>query len=229
MTIIPQELIALPRWVLWKLEERDGKSTKVPYQKNGHHASSTDSSTWTTMAGLRGADRSVFTGVGFVLGSPYTGIDLDKCRDADTGDLEPWAKEIVTSLNSFTEISPSGRGLHIFIKGNLPAGRNRRGKLEAYSTGRYFTMTGNHLAGTPESIREISDDELTAWHDKYLLTSEPSATTTATASADTSCSAKDFRAACEVWKKLGPFAKDEDVRLEFFKSVDLRDKLNRED
>jgi primase-polymerase (primpol)-like protein len=60
-----------------------------------------------------------YCGVGFVFSSddPYVGIDLDGCRNPQTGYIEPWALEIVRRLNSYTEISRSGTGLHIIAKG----------------------------------------------------------------------------------------------------------------
>ncbi len=83
---------------------------------------------------------------------PYTGVDLDKCRDPETGEIEPWARSIIDRLKSYTEISPSGCGLHILIRPSSAPGGNRKGKLEFYDRGRYFTMTGHHLVGTPATI-----------------------------------------------------------------------------
>jgi putative DNA primase/helicase len=65
-----------------------------------------------------------------MIASPYVGIDLDGCRDPQTGVIEPWALEVVRLLDSYTEVSPSGRGLHIWVRGFLPEGGNRRGQVE---------------------------------------------------------------------------------------------------
>jgi hypothetical protein len=85
------------------------------------------------------------------------GVDLDKAIDSD-GNIKAWAADIVRTLNSYTEISPSGTGLHIWVRGGLPhGGRQKRiedGRLEVYEKARYFTVTGRHLSGTP---RDISD------------------------------------------------------------------------
>jgi putative DNA primase/helicase len=80
------------------------------------------------------------------------GVDLDKCLDPETGELENWAREIIDELDSYAEISPSGTGVHVLVRGTLPPGRNRKGRFEAYDRGRYFTVTGRHLAGTPKTI-----------------------------------------------------------------------------
>lgn len=77
--------------------------------------------------------------------------------------IEPWAREIVDRLQSYTEISPSGRGVHILIKGRVPPGGNKKGKVEMYSQARYFTMTGHHLKGAPLSI-EDRQAQLTVLH-----------------------------------------------------------------
>ncbi len=144
---IPEELRSRPQWVAWKLEERDGKFTKVPHIAGGvGKASSTDSSTWRTFEeAVQALNTGRRDGVGFVFssGDPYAGIDLDKCRDPETGDLEEWAAEIVADLGGYTEVSPSGTGVHIIVRGKAP--NKKRGKVEAYSSERYFTMTGEQL------------------------------------------------------------------------------------
>ena len=156
---IPLELKAQPQWVAWRQEEREGKPTKIPYQPRNpkKKASSTNPDTWGTFEqALSVAQTNGFHGIGYVF-SPqddYAGIDLDHCRNPETGEISEWAWEIIRRLNSYTEISPSGTGVHILIKGTVPPGGNSKGlagggKVEMYSQGRYFTMTGHHLGGTP--------------------------------------------------------------------------------
>jgi putative DNA primase/helicase len=106
-----------------------------------------------------------FQGIGYVF-SPqddYAGVDLDHCRDLETGEIEPWARANIDRLQSYTEKSPSGTGLHILIKGKVPTGGNKKGKVEMYSQGRFFTMTGDHLGGTPLTI-EPRQTELETLH-----------------------------------------------------------------
>jgi hypothetical protein len=97
-----------------------------------------------------------YHGIGFVFTpeDDLCGVDLDGCLDPATGEIEGWAQEIIEELNSYTEISPSGTGVHILVKGELPSERNRRGKFEAYDRARYFTITGKHLEGTPKTIED---------------------------------------------------------------------------
>jgi len=153
---IPDELKALVRWVNWRSVERDGKPTKVPIDpKDGRIASCSDPGTWGTFKdALARLSSDSVDGIGFQLGSPYTGIDLDHCRNRKTKKIEPWARAIIWQLNSYTEVSPTGTGVHIIVKGVLPTRGRRKGLVEMYSSGRYLTMTGLHLDGTPVGIEE---------------------------------------------------------------------------
>lgn len=146
---------------MWKLQHREGstKPTKVPYRATlkGHvPASSTNSDTWSSYAhAVFVAQQGGFDGVGFVFaGDGIVGVDLDGARDPDTGVLEGWAQEIVDRINSFTEVSPSGRGLHIFLRGAIPGTRRRRGPVEVYEKHRYFTFTGRIVPGAPTTIAQ---------------------------------------------------------------------------
>ena len=173
---IPAVLKALPHWVCWRAVPNGDRIEKIPVcASTSGNASSTDPRTWTTYAR---AAMAAYTqdglGLGFVFqrGSGIVGIDLDKCRDADTGVLEPWADEIVRALNSYTEISPSGTGVHIYVCGALPPGRRKKGPVEVYEHGRFFTVTGQHLAGTLTTI-EPRTDELAAFHAHSLADATP--------------------------------------------------------
>lgn len=154
LTSIPEELRALKGWVCWRLEVRDGKPTKVPYDPNsGRKASVSDPATWGWFSdaiiawGETIGKPGGMTGMGFVFSAsdPYCGIDLDGCRDPETGAIQPWAVEAIRKLDGYTEISPSGSGIHIIVKGALPPGRRRKGAIEMYDSGRFFCMTGRLL------------------------------------------------------------------------------------
>lgn len=82
-------------------------------------------------------------------------IDLDDCVLPD-GSLQPAAQQIVTELDSYSEVSPSGRGVHIFVFGKLPPGRRKSQHLgiEMYETERFMTVTGNHWPSTPKQVYE---------------------------------------------------------------------------
>jgi len=156
----PGELRTADQFVCWCEEDRDGDITKVPYSVHGGRASSTNPKTWAPFeAAITYAEEHSMAGVGFVFteDDPYAGIDIDKCRNAETGVVEPWARKIVAAFDSYTEISPSGTGLHIFVKATLPGPNHRKGPLEMYESGRYFTLTGEHLGGTPTEIHERQD------------------------------------------------------------------------
>ena len=163
----PNELILAPQWVLWKLEQRGGKLTKIPYQSNGLRADSTSSATWSDFQSVMRTytSNASYSGIGFVFteDDPYIGIDLDKCRDPDSGDVEPWAAAIVKRFDTYAELSPSGKGFHIIGKANLPAKGRRKGALEMYESGRYFTVTGDHYGASPLEAKDIQT-EITALH-----------------------------------------------------------------
>lgn len=148
----------LRQWVCWRAEERNAKSTKVPYSPvTGSRAASNDPTTWATLAQAReAAQKDRYEGIGFVFteSDPFCGADLDSCIHPETGEVEPWAKDIVGGLDSYTEISPSGTGLHIIVRAEVPPGGNRKGSIELYDCGRFFTVTGNHLHGTPSVVQE---------------------------------------------------------------------------
>jgi putative DNA primase/helicase len=171
MNSIPNELINLPQWVVWKLVPNpnpDKKDLKIPINiKTGNGASTTNPATWATcqevqeyLAEWQGHEHSHFdkqlgelTGVvkgpGFVFSKddPYCGIDLDNCID-DQGYLADWARKIAEYINSYTEISQSKKGIHIVIKGKKPDGSGcKKGDIECYDQGRFFAMTGNIYGG----------------------------------------------------------------------------------
>jgi hypothetical protein len=165
---VPDSLAELDQWIVWRAEQRDGgKPTKVPYQINGSHASSTDPKTWCSWAEALKAwheNPSRWSGIGFVFspGEPYFGIDLDDCID-DAGKLKPWAQPIMERFfDSYAEISPSGRGIKIWAKGRLPGGGTAfpigDGRVEIYDQARYFAVTGNHWAGQMLDVEEHQAD-----------------------------------------------------------------------
>src|SRR5829696_8187606 len=146
----------LRQWLCWRFEERDGKPTKVPYDPStGEKAESTNPKTWTSYEkSVSVCEDHGYEGIGFVFTpeDDLCGVDLDKCLDPETGKLDGWAREVIEELDSYTEISPSGKGVHVLVRATLPEGRNRKGRFEAYDRGRYFTVTGKHRAGTPQTI-----------------------------------------------------------------------------
>jgi putative DNA primase/helicase len=139
---IPEELKVRPQWIVWKAVGE--KPDKVPYSaKTGYKASSTDLMSWSTFEeALEAYEKSSYAGVGFVFssGDPYTGIDLDCCVD-ERGQIDDWALEIVRYLDSYTELSVTGSGLHIIVRGDVP--NRRKDGVEVYSSKRFFTVAGH--------------------------------------------------------------------------------------
>jgi len=142
---IPEELKARPQWVVWRTV--GDKPDKVPYSvRSSRRASSTDLLTWSTFQdALKAYENGDYAGLGFVFSSadPYTGIDLDNCVD-ENGEIALWALEIARYFDSYTELSATGSGLHIIVRGNVP--NRRKGEVEVYSSKRFFTVTG-HVVG----------------------------------------------------------------------------------
>ncbi|WP_417521002.1 AAA family ATPase [Marinobacter sp.] len=154
---VPEELQGYRQWVVWKAVEkikRDGtvKITKVPYNpKTGNPASTKRRGDWGTFDEACEAQiMDGYAGIGFVFTAddPFVGVDLDNCFDK-SGNLRDDARRAVDELQSFTEKSPSGNGLHIICEGELPgAGHcdNKTGR-EMYQKGRYFTITADVVEG----------------------------------------------------------------------------------
>jgi primase-polymerase (primpol)-like protein len=167
---IPGVLRALFRWVVWRLEERDGRPTKVPYMATRPtvRAKVNDSATWSGFADAVSTVRAgSATGIGVVLGGGLVGLDLDHVRAERTGLVDAEAMTIVRTIDSYAEVSPSGTGLHVLASGSLPPGGRRRGCVEMYHGGRFFTVTGRHVAGTPWTIEERTA-ALAAVHARYV-------------------------------------------------------------
>jgi hypothetical protein len=171
---VPVDLRARAQWVVWKVEGRHGRPTKVPYVPlgSGARASAVDPSSWRSFEQANAAfDEGHFEGLGYVLDTkdPFAGVDLDHCIDAQSGDVLDWASEIALDLNSYTEVTPSGAGLHIFVRGKLPnevLGR-KKGDVEMYCGKRFLTVTGRHVPGTPQTI-EVRDASLALLYARYF-------------------------------------------------------------
>ena len=171
---IPHILRQKDRWVLFRLvPANDGKMKKIPYSIDGSRASVTNPATWSsferTIEVFQNGD---WNGIGFVLtGTEIICMDIDHCRDLQTGSLKAQAQHCVDIANSYTEISPSGTGLHIFLCGVLPKGARRNDKTgcEMYGDGspRFIAMTGNRLNALFDEIR-IDQSTIDTLHRLYI-------------------------------------------------------------
>jgi putative DNA primase/helicase len=160
---IPPELQSYRQWVAFKTEPSDkpGKLKKIPINPNsGRYASHNDSATWGTIdKAIARAEQGKLAGIGFVFSAedPFFGVDLDECREPTTGAVESWAQDIVDSLDSYTEVSLSGTGIHILGRGALPPGGRKKGKVEMYGRERFFVVTGAHVQNTPNTLVDRSE------------------------------------------------------------------------
>jgi putative DNA primase/helicase len=149
---IPNEIKTYRAWVPWKCTRVGDKCTKHPYEvRTGRKASSTDSRTWGPFEEiLKSYEAGNYDGIGFVFstGDPFCGVDLDDAVNPETGEVAVWAQQIIEGLDGYTELSPSGSGVHIIVRGELSGGGNRKGSLEMYDKKRFFTMTGHVLGET---------------------------------------------------------------------------------
>ncbi|MFD1514096.1 hypothetical protein [Halomarina rubra] len=179
---LPASLLEYDQWLCWRSEEREGAPTKVPIDPNtGRFASTTDPATWTSFSDARTyATGGDVDGIGFVFTDedPLVGVDLDHCRVTETETIHEWAQKIIDRLDSYTEISPSGTGIHVLVRGSLPEEGNRSGNVELYESARFFTVTGARVDGTQSEIRERTE-AIAAVHREHI----PSSTTQTTQNA----------------------------------------------
>ena len=159
---IPEELRAINNWLVWRLKERNGKMVKMPYCARGGPGKTNDPSTWSSFAEAYAVlQKGLCSGVGFVFeGTPYAGVDLDHVIENGVVHLE--AQRIVDELASYAELSQSGTGFHIIVKGHCPGTRRKSIKgssidVEVYGDGspRYFAMTGNGGGAIREAQKEL--------------------------------------------------------------------------
>jgi putative DNA primase/helicase len=180
----PEALRVHDRWVCWTYEERDDKSKKPPISPfdGQRYAATGNPDTWGSYeaaVAYHGRSDTDTEGLGFMLTSSglFAGADLDDCRDSVTGAIETWARSVVGKLDSYTEVSPSGTGLRVFVLGTLSGDGNRadvesaNGHIELYDSDRYLTFTGNHVDETPTQVHARSD-ELEAVHEEYVADSD---------------------------------------------------------
>lgn len=172
--MFPAELKQLKQWCIWRFHKRNGKTTKLPYNAHDNSlAKSNDESTWSDYeTATQAMQEFQADGVGFFFKPPYIGIDIDdiaseldryKKNDIETN----LVYEFIESFKSYTEISPSGNGLHIIAKGTIPGDRRRHKNVEMYDTGRFFTMTGKTI-GKYKNVSEASETTMKRIYRKHI-------------------------------------------------------------
>lgn len=167
---IPADLAERRQWLVWRAESRAGdkKPRKVPYyvsgkRRTGEQGSDADRAELVDLATAREAMvNGKYSGVGMALlpGDRLIGVDLDNMIDAETGEIAKRCGEIIAACNSYTEYSPSGRGVHIICSGTTDTFKSNEIGVEVFSGRQYFTFTGRRYPGTPATINPIDDKVL---------------------------------------------------------------------
>jgi putative DNA primase/helicase len=156
---IPSELTLLPRWLPWRYSQRPnafGRFGKVPYNIADKKADYTNPSEWLPFATVvRQYSRGNYDGIGLVLGLGLCGLDEDHCVNED-GFLDADAARHLGLLNSYSEFSVSGDGMHCLAFGKLPDGPRKRGNHELYADNRFFVVTGHKL---PDALGSVAHRE----------------------------------------------------------------------
>ena len=177
---IPIELVERDSWVCWSMEnDNNGRKTKRPINPHtGSYAKSNDSSTWSDYETAVNMSKN-FDGIGFMLGDGIFGIDIDGVEKEiheylSNDGIDNIVGEFIETMESYAEISPSGKGIHILVKGELPSGGRRRGNVEMYSELRFLTFTGFRI-GRFREVKEDEEGRINYLHNKYIASHEKEA------------------------------------------------------
>lgn len=154
------------QWINWRYgKSKKGKLTKVPIAPwiTGNTqipVSVTDPNNVTTFEEAYKSALNNQLGLGFVFfkGAKISGVDIDHCLI--NGTPSELALETMKTLPSYAELSPSRVGIHVIVEGvlNVDGFKNTETGIEAYSTNRFFTFTGEHLQDTPTEVIECQDN-----------------------------------------------------------------------
>lgn len=167
---IPNDIIDEKIWCLWRLEEKQGRKTKVPYQINGTHASTAKPDTWTDFDSChKKLGRSIYNGIGLMFHKSMGRVFIDLDHHLIDGKPDEVAEEFLQAFpDTYIETSQSGTGLHLFVKGSIPnAVKNSKKGVEMYDTGRYCACTFNTWHDCSEL--QQNDEELERLFNKYNL------------------------------------------------------------
>ncbi len=172
---IPAELRDLDQWVCWRYE-CGTKMLKIA--GTSRNAKSTNPETWRPFGESVAAHEARpgrYAGVGFVFtkDDPYVGVDLDDVRDPETGVLTSRAVEIVSRLESYTEVSPSGTGVKLWVRARLSRAWKKPG-VEVYPHARWFAVTGHSLSGSPQTVEPRQEEVEEIIREEFPEPQEPS-------------------------------------------------------
>ena len=169
---IPAFLADRPQWLMWKFQPSPKKPLKVPHwttgaQRGGTQGSDIDRSKLVTLPEARRCyAKGGYSGIGFAFlpGDGLIGIDIDGAIDPETGEVSERLMSIIQAVDSYTEKSVSGKGVHIIVQGHTTTNKSNDIGLEVFCGRQYFIFTGNHWAGTPTVVNPIADDVLRRLH-----------------------------------------------------------------
>lgn len=178
---IPQALLERKQWLVWRLEKdakhpEKKKLLKVPYytdggRRYGDQGTERDRRRLAVHAAAMKAAPAEGVALGgggigfaFLPGDGLIGIDLDNMIDPGTGEISPRALEIIRDCDSYTEYSPSGKGMHIFVLGETETSKSNKVGVEMFCGRQYFTVTGKHYSGSPLEVRPVSAEALRKLH-----------------------------------------------------------------
>lgn len=169
---VPEVLAGADSWVVYELTKRRGKVTKVPSvpwsDESNHNVPENQRSLDTVTDWTEITQGYYRPGYVFNADGPFVGVDLDDCRDPETGEIDPEAQDIIDRLDSYTIISTSGTGIHVYVRGELDGAlKNDARGVEIYDRERFFAWTGDLLRGAqPVAERQGVIDDLM---DEYMI------------------------------------------------------------
>lgn len=184
---IPEQLRAARRWAPWRAvwNEKKQKYEKIPHRASRpeYGLSNKNATGWVTFGEAMTAYRQhphLFAGVGYLMTGAHgvTGVDLDHCRDPVTGQIDEWAAELVAKLDTYTEISPSGTGLHAMVAGDVAedwTDHDRGVEVYGGNEARFLCVTGRPVEGSPATLRAPREgvlDDLAARYRKAKTRAE---------------------------------------------------------
>lgn len=167
---VPDAMRERKQWLLWRFESYAGdkKPRKVPYyvsgrKRRGVQGSEDDRGELSTFdVALTHLQRGNYSGLGFAFlpGDGLVGIDIDGAMDPDTGEWTQRCLNIIAACASYTELSPSGRGVHIICQGETATFKDNSVGVEVFCGRQFFTVTGRVWQDAPAVVAPLAEGTL---------------------------------------------------------------------
>lgn len=169
---VPHAMTGRSQWLCYQAVQNNGRVTKPPHSaRTGAQCDAHAPANWHTFAkACEGVQRFGFSGIGFMPGDGIVALDLDKCRDRETGVLDRWASEIIEKIPGYWEVSPSGTGLHgFFLWHGDPLSSRRKDGLEFYfgKGGNFVTVTGRRLDLATDDLTDATQTLTTLYQETF--------------------------------------------------------------